>query len=218
MKPRSTAQNIFDLLRADIVFGTLKPLDPIREPEVAERLGVSRTPVREALLRLQSLGLVEIFPQSGTRVAPIRVEKVLAAQFIQEAVEVEVVRRACRTVSDDAFERLGHLIEDQAIAAKRNALRRLVELDDEFHGEIHKAAGLTAISETLEDVNVHLNRMRFAAADGARHAKTIPAEHEEILAGLRRRDEAAAVAAMSKHLRAVLSTLDRIAEVDADRR
>src|SRR5687767_9991234 len=76
MKPRSTAQNIFELMRADIVFGVLKPLDPIREFEVAERLGVSRTPVREALLRLQNLGLVDIFPQSGTRVAPVRLEKV----------------------------------------------------------------------------------------------------------------------------------------------
>src|SRR6187551_238013 len=94
MKPRSTAQNVYALLRSDIVLGVLRPLDAIRENEIAERLAVSRTPVREALLRLANLGLVDIFPQSGTRVAPIRLEKVRAAQFVRQAVEVDVIREA----------------------------------------------------------------------------------------------------------------------------
>ncbi|HEY0918754.1 GntR family transcriptional regulator, partial [Devosia sp.] len=91
---------MYELLRNDIVLGVLRPLEPIREAELSERLGVSRTPVREALLRLASLGLVDIYPQSGTRVAPIRLEKVRAAQLIREAVEVEVIRRACETITD----------------------------------------------------------------------------------------------------------------------
>jgi DNA-binding GntR family transcriptional regulator len=215
MKPRSSAQNIFDLLRSDIVLGVLKPLDPIRESELAERLSVSRTPVREALLRLQLLGLVDIFPQSGTRVAPIRLEKVRAAQLIREAVEVEVVRRASQVASDAALERLGHIIEDQVIAARRNDLRRLFELDEDFHRAIHEAAGLTAVSDELEDVKVHLNRLRFVSVAWPRGADKITAEHEEILAALRRRDEAAAAAAMTMHLRAVLPVLDRIAEIDS---
>jgi DNA-binding GntR family transcriptional regulator len=212
MKVRSTAQNIFELMRNDIVSGVLKPLDPIRESEVAERLGVSRTPVREALLRLEGLGLVEIFPQSGTRVAPIRPEKVRAAQLIREAVEVEVVRRACRAASDEALERLGYIIEDQTIAARRNDLRRLFELDAEFHRAIHEAAGLGAVAEELDDVHVHLDRLRFAAADWPREADTIIVEHAAILEALKQRNEAAAAAAMTRYLRAVLPAIDRIAE------
>src|SRR5690606_24958456 len=99
LRPRSTAQNVYELLRNDIVLGVLRPLESIREAELSERLGVSRTPVREALLRLANLGLVDIYPQSGTRVAPIRLEKVRAAQLIREAVEVEIVRRACETIT-----------------------------------------------------------------------------------------------------------------------
>lgn len=214
MKPRSTAQNVYELLRSDIVLGVLKPLDPIRESELSERLGVSRTPVREALLRLANLGLVDIYPQSGTRVAPIRLEKVKAAQLIREAVEVEVVRRACRNLDDAALAELQHIIEDQAIAAKRNDLRRLFELDEDFHLAIHRAAGVESVAEALEDVKLHLNRLRFVSVNWPRGTDKIIGEHEEILAALRKRDEDAAAAAMTRHLRAVLPVLDRMAEVE----
>ena len=218
MKPRSTAQSVYDLLRNDIVLGKLKPLDPIREAELAARLGVSRTPVREALLRLQNVGLIDIFPQSGTRVAPVRLDKVRAVQLIREAVEVEVVRRACRIASDDTLAELRHLIEDQTLAARRNDLRRLFELDEEFHRAIHRAAGLDAVAEELEDVKVHLNRLRFISVNWPRGAEKITDEHEQILAALQARDEDAAAAAMTVHLRAVLPVIERIAESSAEER
>jgi DNA-binding GntR family transcriptional regulator len=211
MKPRSTAQNVYALLRSDIVLGVLRPLDAIRENEIAERLAVSRTPVREALLRLASLGLVDIFPQSGTRVAPIRLEKVRAAQLIREAVEIEVVQRACETASDGDFSALGHLIEDQALAARRNDLRRLFELDEEFHRAIHRAAGLLSVADELEDVKIHLNRLRFVLVNWSRGADKITAEHEAILSALRARDKERAAEAMRTHLRAILPALERLA-------
>jgi len=216
MKPRSTAQNVYELLRSDIVLGVLKPLDPIREQEIAERLGVSRTPVREALLRLANLGLVDIYPQSGTRVAPIRLEKVRAAQLIREAVEAEVARRACLNVTDKQIAEIGHLIEDQAIAAKRNDLRRLFELDEEFHRAIFRAAGVPAVADELEDTKVHLNRLRYVAVNWQRGAEKITGEHKIILEALRARDEDAAAAGMTAHLRAILPLLDRMAAETAE--
>lgn len=214
LRPRSTAQNIFELLRSDIVMGVLKPSEPIREPEIAARLGVSRTPVREALLRLSGLGLVDIFPQSGTRVAPIRLEKVRAAQLIREAVEVEVVRRLCRSATDRTLSELGHLIEDQKVAAARNDTRRLFQLDEEFHRSLHAGIGMLAVADELEDLKVHLNRLRYVSVNWPRGADKITAEHEDILAGIRARDEARAAAAMTLHLRAVLPVLDRMAGGD----
>lgn len=211
MKPRSTARNIFELLRQDIVLGVLRPLDPIREAEIAERLGVSRTPVREALLRLQDLGLVDIFPQSGTRVAPIRIEKVRAAQLIREAVEVDVVRRAAAAATEADLATLAHLIEDQEIAARRGDTRRLFALDEEFHRAIFAAAALTAVADELEDLKTHLNRLRYVSVNWPRGADKITGEHEMILKALRARDGEAAAAAMRTHLRAVLPVIERIA-------
>lgn len=211
MKPRSTAQNVFELLRRDIVLGVLRPLEAIRESELAQRLGVSRTPVREALLRLASLGLVDIYPQSGTRVAPIRLEKVRAAQFIREAVEVEVIRRACRVASEAQIAEAENLIEDQVVAANRNDLRRLFELDEAFHRALYKAADLLPVADELEDLKVHLNRLRYVSVNWPRGADSITHEHRLIVDALRKRDEAQASAAMTTHLRAVLPVLDRIA-------
>lgn len=218
MKPRSTAQNIFELLRTDIVYGVLKPLDPLREAELATQLGVSRTPIREALLKLQHLGLVEIFPQSGTRVAPIRMEKVRAAQFIREAVEVEIVRRICHTLGDETLAHLAHIVEDQHVAARRNDLRRLFELDEDFHRALYAAAGRDAVADEIEDLKAHLNRLRYVSVNWPRTADKIIGEHEDILSALGRRDEAAAAEAMRTHLRAVLPVIQRIADPDADRR
>ncbi len=213
MKPRSTAQNVFELLRRDIVLGVfgLLLLESIRENDLAERLGVSRTPVREALLRLANLGLVDIFPQSGTRVSPIRLEKVRAAQFIREAVEVEVVRRACRTATDAHIAEIENSIEDQIVAAWPYDLRRLFELDEEFHRAIYKAADLLPVADELEDLKVHLNRLRYVSVNWPRGADSITNEHSLILEALRLRDGKQAAAAMTTHLRAVLPVLDRIA-------
>ena len=199
-------------MRADIVMGVLQPSDAIREADIAERLGVSRTPVREALLRLQRLGLVDIFPQSGTRVAPIRLEKVRAAQLIREAVEVEVVRRACRTASDAALAAIGHVIEDQLVAVQRNDMPRLFELDEDFHRAIYRAAGLDAVADELEDLKVHLNRLRYIGINWPRGADKVTEEHGEILAALTARDEEKAAKAMTRHLRAVLPVLDRLGQ------
>ncbi|MBK8085333.1 MAG: GntR family transcriptional regulator [Devosia sp.] len=215
LRPRSTAQNVYELLRGDIVLGVLKPLEAIREADIAQRLGVSRTPVREALLRLANLGLVDIYPQSGTRVAPIRLEKVRAAQLIREAVEVEVVRRACRTITARQLDGLKHLLEDQTVAFARGDNRRLFELDEEFHRLVYAAAGLSAVADELEDLKVHLNRLRYVSVNWPRGGDKITGEHSDILAALAARDEGAAAAAMTHHLRAVLPVLDRMAGGDA---
>jgi DNA-binding GntR family transcriptional regulator len=211
MRPRSSAQNVYELLKRDIVSGVLKPGNAIREAELAASLGLSRTPVREALLRLANLGLIEIFPQSGTRVAPIRLEKVRAAQLIRQAVEVEVVRRACGTVADEQIQALRHILEDQAVAVRRGDAARSVELDEAFHAAIYAVAGFPAVAAELEDVRVHLDRLRYAAPGWPRPAAQIVAEHEAILTALAERDEDRAAEAMVTHLGAVLPVLDAVA-------
>lgn len=207
MKTRSAAQGIYELLRGEIVMNVLKPMDTIREAAIAERLGVSRTPVREALLRLADLGLVDIYPQSGTRVAPIRIEKVRAAQLIREAVEVEIVGRAALDADAETLARLEALVDDQRIAAGRGDIRRLFELDEAFHRAIFAAAGFLSVSEELEDLRVHLDRLRYISVAWPRPAEFIVREHTAILAGMAARDAAAAAAAMRAHLRAVLAPL-----------
>ncbi len=213
VRPRSTALNVYELLRSEIVLGVLKPLEPIREQAIAERLAISRTPVREALLRLADLGLVDIYPQSGTVVAPIRVAKVRAAQLIREAVEVEVARRATRDASPADIDALAAIVEEQVFAAGRQDTRRFYELDEVFHRRIFSAADCLAVADELEDVKVHLNRMRFVTVNWPNRPGTILDQHGGIVAGMRDRDEAAVAAVMTLHLRTIL---DALAAIDGD--
>ena len=211
-RARSAAQAIYELLRGEIVMNVLKPADSIREAAIAARLGVSRTPVREALLRLADLGLVDIFPQSGTRVAPIRIEKVRAAQLIREAVEVEIVARAAATASPAAIAGLAALIEDQRMAAARGDLRRLFDLDEAFHRAIFAAAGFVMVADELGDVRVHLDRLRYISVAWPRPAEFIVREHEAVLAAIAAGDAGTAAAAMRQHLRAILAPLAMLSE------
>jgi DNA-binding GntR family transcriptional regulator len=208
VRPRSTAANVYEMLRNDIVLGALKPQQPIREAEIAERLTVSRTPVREALLRLSSLGLVDIFPQSGTVVAPIRTEKVRAAQLIREAVEVEVCRRASRMAKEEDIQALAAILEEQDFTASRHDMRRFYELDETFHRRIFETADCLAAADELEDVKTHLNRLRFVTVNWPNRPDMITTEHRAILAGLAAHDEAATAQAMTVHLRTILDVLE----------
>ncbi|RUT32495.1 GntR family transcriptional regulator [Arsenicitalea aurantiaca] len=207
VKTRSTAQNVFELLRQDIVMGVLRPTEPIREAEIAARLGVSRTPVREALLRLAGLGLVEIYPQSGTRVAPIRIEKVKAAQLIREVVEVEVVRRAALKASASDIAALREIVEDQAVAARRNDAPWFFDRDEAFHNRLHVIAGLESVAEELEDLKVHLNRLRYVTLNWPRRSQDIISDHASMIDAVERGDGDGAARAMQDHLRTVLGAM-----------
>ncbi|MGJ4857956.1 GntR family transcriptional regulator [Labrys sp. KB_33_2] len=208
VRPRSTATNVYEMLRSDIVLGVLRPQQPIREAEIAASLSVSRTPVREALLRLANLGLVEIFPQSGTVVAPIRVEKVKAAQLIREVVEVEVSRRACQAANQADLDALAGIVDEQEFAAGRKDLRRFYELDEAFHRRIFATVDCLAAADELEDMKAHLNRLRFVTVNWPNRSDAIIAEHRDILAGLAAGDQDAAAIAMRNHLRTILQALD----------
>ncbi|SHG28110.1 DNA-binding transcriptional regulator, GntR family [Kaistia soli DSM 19436] len=216
VRPRSTALNVYELLRGEIVLGILKPLQPIREAAISERLSISRTPVREALLRLANLGLVDIYPQSGTVVAPIRVAKVRAAQLIREAVEVEVARRATRLATEADIAALRSIFEEQQFAAGRLDIRRFYELDETFHRRIFASANCLAVADELEDVKVHLNRMRFVTVNWPNRTRTILDEHGGIVAGMAARDETAVAAVMTQHLRTILQALEAIDKGQGD--
>jgi DNA-binding GntR family transcriptional regulator len=216
IKSRSTALNVYELLRNEIVLGILRPLEPIREAAISERLSISRTPVREALLRLSNSGLVDIYPQSGTVVAPIRIEKVRAAQLIREAVEVEIARRATRVAGPDDIRALSSILEEQEFAATRQDTRRFYELDERFHRQIFQIVDGLAVADELEEVKVHLNRLRFVTVNWPNRAAAILGEHRTILAGLSAHDEEATATAMTQHLRTILQALDAIDAPAAD--
>jgi DNA-binding GntR family transcriptional regulator len=132
-RPASAGAQTFSALRHAIVTLKLRPGRSFSEQEVAQQLGVSRTPVREAFIKLAEAGLVEVLPQRGSFVRKISAKAVMDARFVREAIELAVLRRAVGRLDAGFFVASRELIAAQRAAAADKDLERFLGLDDAFH-------------------------------------------------------------------------------------
>ena len=198
-------------LREAILSGHLRPGQALSENELAHQLGVSRTPVREAIIRLENEGLLSVRPQVGTSVAPIDVEAVADVQFLREAVECRTVALAAQRVTPaDALE-LRRQLKEQARIAARGDHAAFVPLDDRMHQKLVAMAGRPRVWRAVEDAKAQLDRVRFLSLEDPAWLATIHRQHEEIVGRVIAGDADGAVAAMSLHLRAVFASIETIA-------
>jgi DNA-binding GntR family transcriptional regulator len=206
----SAGRQVYRALREAIIASDLAPGQRISENELAERLAVSRTPIREALIRLRDERFVRIVPQLGTFVTPISVAAVEDAQFIRESLECAAVRIAAVEADDADLAALDGLIRRQAEVSERGDHARFAVLDDEFHAAICQLAGRPVAWEVAERVKGHLNRVRRLSLPQPRYLEEMVAEHREVLEALKQGDPDAAETALRHHLRMVLSALPAI--------
>ena len=127
---------VYQILYKSIISLWLKPGQLLREKEICKQLQISRTPVREALLKLADERLIVILDRSGTYVSRINIKDVQESQFIRESLETATVRYAVKNCNTDLTEKLSMLIEQQKQCVKDDNQLRLSELDDLFHRTI----------------------------------------------------------------------------------
>ena len=203
-------------LRDEILSGRLRPGQALSENEVAQQLGVSRTPIREAIIRLESEGLLTVRPQVGTTVAPIDVDAVADGQFIREAIECATVTlAACRASTADARELRALLKEQQRVAA-RGDHTAFVPLDDRMHKKLVAMAGRPHVWRAVENVKAQLDRVRFLSLEDPAWLAVIHRQHEEIVERVLAGDADGAASAMSRHLRAVFESIATIARTSPE--
>ncbi len=194
------APQVYRLVRDAIISAALPPKAAINEAEIALALGVSRTPVREALLNLQRDGLVEIRPQAGTFVTPIRRALVEEGMIVREALEVKCAALAAERITSRGLDALRAASAEMAAAARRGDQPGFIAADDGYHRTLLDAAGLPHVRSIIDGVNAHLDRVRFHSSGFADRAAEAIAEHEEVIAALTRRDAHASAAAVHAHL------------------
>jgi DNA-binding GntR family transcriptional regulator len=195
----------------DAIVGTeLEPGQQISENELAARLGVSRTPVREALARLRDDRLVEIVPQFGTFVSRISVAGVDDAQFLREALECSAVRLAAERAGGGDVLELQTLLAQQAAARDADDRARFFMLDDELHSTLCELSGRPIAWAIVERANGHLNRVRRLSLAQPRYIAEMVAEHKVVVDAVGRNEPDAAEEALRHHLRMVLSDLPTI--------
>ena len=203
-------------LRAEIIDMTRKPGDPISEKGIAGAYGVSRTPVREALLALAEEGLIDIFPQSGTFVARIPLDGMPEAMLIRESLEQTIVRIAASRCTGDDAARLDQHLASQRVAAEADDARGFHLLDEDFHATLASIAGFPGVWSLVQQVKYQIDRFRHMTLGMAGRSVSIVDEHAAIVAGIAANDAEAAVAAMTRHLSTVRTGLDAALALNSD--
>jgi GntR family transcriptional regulator, rspAB operon transcriptional repressor len=212
----STARaRVYANLRDAIVRAELAPGRQLSENELAASLGVSRTPVREALQRLREDRLVEIVPQLGTFVSPISSRAVADAQFIREALECAAVREAAMRITAEDVEELEQNLAAQERARDSADFNAFYVLDDQFHQALCDLSGRSVWAIT-QRAKGHLNRIRRLSLPMPSYLAEMIAEHRAIVTRLGEHDPDGAEAALRHHLQEVLREVPRIREQHPD--
>ena len=208
---RGAAGAAYAWLRAEVLSARLLPGHTLSENEIAARLGVSRTPVREAIIRLEGEGLLTVRPQIGTVVAPIDLDEVADGQFLREALECRTVALAASRVRPADARALRGLLREQGRAAQRRDQATFIGVDDRMHAQLMAMAGRPRIWHRVEDVKAQLDRVRVMSLEDRGWLSTILDQHADIVEHVLAGEADHAARAMQSHLRAVFASIDAIA-------
>jgi len=187
-------------LRDAIINVTLTPGTPLVEKDITEKYGISRTPVREAILRLAEERLVDVVPKSGTFVARIPVAELQEAIVARKALEEVCVREATSRASKSQLMALHAVIQRERELAETGDEQAFHEADNAFHSGIASASGYPGIWNMIEKIRVQVERYRRLTLPQEGRMDMIVAEHAAVLEAIERGDANAAVAAMNTHL------------------
>lgn len=209
----SLTSQVFTLLKDLIITIKLYPGQLISEKEVAETLNASKTPVREAMIRLQGAGLVTIVPKSGTYVTTIQISSYIEACFIRLQLEIGAVRRAAAQQNSwESILKMENNLKQQEIALQTEGSLEFFRLDQALHQEFFNAAGIpgvwNAVRESQSDVNRirHLKRLHNIRREGG-----VMKEHQAIVAAIRAGSPDDAEAAMINHIGSLEQEVETLA-------
>lgn len=201
---------VYAVLRGHIVKGHFLPGAALSEKRLAEEMGVSRTPIREALIRLAEDGLVNIVPQSGTYVSPIDIDAVYDSQLIREALECATVFAAARKIRRPEAEDLAVILEEQKGCLAAGDREGFIAADDKLHARLIEISGRSGVAKTVAGAKLHLDRVRYMTGEDSPHIQFVITQHEEIIDRVVHHDGRGARRAMRVHLRLVFDKLDRL--------
>lgn len=209
---RPIPDQVYALLRRTIVTLRLPPGAAIVEKDITRQLGISRTPVRDALRLLAEEGLVDIKPQSGTFVALINQAQLEEGRLIRRALEIEGIKLAVARVTPAAIDSLYNLVDQQERAAGRGDHVAFIDLDDRFHRQISEMSGHLRLWKVINGVKAQLDRLRLMTAPLPGQNRRVVGQHQAIADALQKRNEERAVRALEHHLDDAYAQLAKVME------
>jgi GntR family transcriptional regulator, rspAB operon transcriptional repressor len=207
-RQQNIPRQVYELLGEKILSLELKPGESINERRLSEWLGVSRTPIREAIRRLADNGLISIVPHVGTSVALICTKRVQELYLIRTSLECAAVRLAAEHFDDKADGLLGELINQHTATLSEPDYVNHIAIDNEFHRSIAEISGLTLTWGILQQAMGEVTRLRHLSIRLPGRLVQPIEEHIAILEALKRKDPDGSQQAMKSHLdRSYQSTL-----------
>jgi DNA-binding GntR family transcriptional regulator len=209
-RDRQAAPQVFERLRDNIISLRLPPGSPLSRAAIADQFGVSSTPVRDALMRLDEESLVEVFPQHATVVSRIDVTLAKQAHFLRLAVELEIVRNLALERSDALVSDLKRSLSLQQQLVKAGDFEAFMEADNEFHRQFYTPADRQGIWTLVRSRSGNIDRLRRINLPSAGKAQDILKHHRSIVRAIEDRDPDEARKQLRAHLSGTLRDVDKI--------
>ena len=191
---------VFNTLRQAILRGELKPGERLMEIALSNRLGVSRTPVREAIRMLELEGLVIMIPRKGAQVAQITEQDMIDVLEVRLGLEELAVRFACERITDEELEKLGEAVQEFEKSITNADLSALAEADVKFHEIIYQATHNQRLVQIINNIREQMYRYRIEYLKDVESRKRLLKEHYAIWAALKNRDKDNAVKYICTHI------------------
>ncbi|KQP11911.1 GntR family transcriptional regulator [Pseudorhodoferax sp. Leaf267] len=215
-RTRLATPQVLERLREAIMALDLAPGTVLARQELAEQFGVSQTPVREALMRLNEEGLVDVFPQHATLVSRIDIGAARQAHFLRRAIELELVRELALQPPAGLVQALERQIALQQALAEAQQYGEFVAADRRFHQLLYEAGGMAALVDLVGRVSGHVDRLRRLHLPTAGKTASILRDHRAIVAGIAAGGPQAAQEALRAHLSGTLSAVEEIRRLHPD--
>ena len=198
---------VFNTLRQAILRGELKPGERLMEVQLANKLGVSRTPIREAIRKLELEGLVLMIPRKGAEVADITEKSLMDVLEVRKALEELAVQLCCDKITGKEIEELHRAADDfRRILKTSDDVTEIAEADVRFHDIIYLATGNQKLIQILNNLREQMYRYRVECIKRKESHPILIAEHEEIIRRIENKEKKEAADIVCRHI-------DRQAEV-----
>lgn len=199
-KPNETARDFaFRVLKENVISLEIKPGTMVSENEIAMELGISRTPVREAIIDLTKANVIEILPQRGSYVSLIDSKMVEEARFLRNVLDSAVIEAACDAENPGLVEELEENVHLQEYYLEKGDAERIYKLDNEFHRLIYTLGEKDIIYEMRSTIMIHFDRVRTLSVETVKDMKIV-ADHRGMLEAIKSGDKEKAVELVHKHL------------------
>jgi len=198
---------VCETLRTAIIEGVLKPGERLMEIQVSEELGVSRTPVREAIRKLELEGFVVMIPRRGTYVSDLSIKDINEVFEVRTALDVLAAGMAAERITDDELEQMERLLVQLGEYIEHNEIEKIVEADSQFHDLLYSASRNTRLVGIINNLREQLTRFRSLSMSYPGRLKEMLGEHTRLVESLGRRNVPLAKRLAGEHMANAEQTL-----------